>query len=129
MKLVPSVDTSDANDLRDKILQFIRENPHASVKEETCFCSVQAPPWRKPFHQIGGRAMTVLARHGIDRRVLKPEFGPPVRIFKLEAGKPVKPELVKFDKAKSSWEIIDEDLLKAMCPSHTAEEILEALNE
>ena len=127
IKLKDNTDSDDAYALKDLMAQLISKHSTAQVPS-TCYVSVQAAPWRKPLHQKGGKAIRILTRHGADRQSFRPEFGPPIRIYRMENGVANRREVLKCDVKANKWEVIDPDALAAMCDGLTKEDCLAELN-
>ena len=127
IKLKENTDSDDAYALKDVVTQIIARHPTVQVPAH-CYVSVQAAPWRKPLHQKGGKAIRVLKKHGADHDSLKPEFGPPIRIYKVEGGVDNRRELLKYDTKANKWEVLDPESIAALCGGLSADDCLAELN-
>ena len=127
IRLKPETDNDDVYALRDAINSYIGLSRHSGLPKEATYCAVEAAPWRKPYRKLGGMACNVLSSKGCQRQSLKPEFGPPVRVYEIVNGIAQMPEMVKHDQ-KSGWQVMDGDRLKRVC-NFTPEEFLEAMKE
>ena len=108
------MDTTDdaAYELKDIVNKFIQENV-IGIPKVISYAGVEASPWRKPLRKLGGMACGFMERNGIARGKLRPEFGPPVGVYEIVDGEPVRPELVKHTKDKG-WEVMIGERLRAL---------------
>ena len=76
---------------------------------------------------MGNRGREALVRNGAPRDALKIEYGPPTRIYRLEDGKEVLPELLVHD--RKGWRIVDDVNFKKFCPEISVDNFLADLDE
>ena len=84
---------------------------------------VEPSPEMKPYIDAGGKFMGALQSKGVDKNSLRPEWGPPVKIFDVrEPSQPVR--VAQFDGA--DW-TIEESALQALVPDLRADDLKTAL--
>ena len=93
------------------------------IKDIKPYAVVEASPEKKPYVQQGGRFLGIMERKGIMKTSLKPERGPPLRIYNISGSRPV--TIAQFDIDKG-WALY-EGLLKELLPDTTVEEIMSLL--
>jgi hypothetical protein len=97
------------------------------VKGRAPRCTMEAPPWKKPFLNAGGKALGVLQRLGVPAAELKPEWGMPLKIRGQKAGW-ARPKLLLSFHASSEW-AVQEGHLQEFLPTATAASILTELRK
>ena len=86
---------------------------------------VEPSPQRKPFHDNAGKMLGFLAKKGVPKTHVKPEWGNPVKIFDIRGERPK--EIANFDTRKG-WSVFQGNL-EALVPGLKVETVLEAMRQ
>ena len=84
---------------------------------------VEPSPWKKPYIDQGGKILGLLRKKGVQRDSIKPEWGPPFKVYDVRGDRPL--TLAEWDR-KSGWAIY-EGVLKNLVPNVTVEDLMTSL--
>lgn len=92
------------------------------IKDIKPYAVVEASPEKKPYFQQGGKFLGIMEMKGILKTSLKPEWGPPLRIYNISCNRPV--TVAQYD--IKGWALYGGPL-KELLPDMTVEEFMSLL--